>query len=132
MLRKFLCLMIGGLLLSFAATPAAFARTKEEKRAELTEKVKAGIVKLGVGEQSRIQVKLHNKTKFKGFVSEIGEEDFAVTDLKSGVTTRVAYPDVASARGNNLSTGAKIAIGMAIGAGVAILTLFILAATLGD
>lgn len=132
MFRKLICMLLSGLLLSAAVTQTTLAKTREEKRVELTEKIKAGIVKLGAGRESRVQVKLYNKTKLKGFISEIGEEDFAITDLKSGATTRVAYPNVSGVKGNNLSNGAAIAIGAAIGAGVALLTLIILAATLGD
>jgi hypothetical protein len=56
-----------------------------------------------------------------GYVSEIGDNSFAVTDVKTGAITKVAYHDVAQVKGKNLSTGAKIAIGVAIIVGVAIL-----------
>jgi len=99
-------------------TPAA--SSPADKEARLAEKVKAGILKLGVGPETRVDVKLKDKTKLTGYVSEIGDSSFAVTELKSGQVRTVAYPDVVQVKGNNLSTGAKIAITVAVIAAVAI------------
>ena len=41
-------------------------------------------------------------------------ESFAVVDDKTGAATTVTYPQVKQVKGNNLSTGVKIAIGIAI------------------
>jgi hypothetical protein len=97
-----------------AASPAA------DKEARLAQKVKAGILKLGVGPETRVDVKLKDKTRLTGYVSEINDSSFAVTDLKNGETRTVAYPNVVQVKGNNLSTGAKIAITVAVIAAVAI------------
>jgi hypothetical protein len=99
-------------------TPAA--SSPADKEARLAEKVKAGILKLGVGPETRVDVKLKDKTKLTGYVSEIGDSSFAVTELKNGQVRTVAYPDVVQVKGNNLSTGAKIAITVAVIAAVAI------------
>lgn len=99
-------------------TPAASSAADKEER--LAQKVKAGILKLGVGPETRVDVKLKDKTKLTGYVSEISDSSFAVTDLKSGQSRTVAYPDVVQVKGNNLSTGAKIAITVAVIAAVAI------------
>jgi hypothetical protein len=50
MFKKNLSLfLVGSLLLSLSATPAALAKTKEEKEAALAAKVKASVAKLGAG-----------------------------------------------------------------------------------
>jgi len=54
-----------------------------------------------------------------GYVSNIDESSFSVTRRNSTVTTTVAYRDVVQVKGNNLSTGAKIAIAAGIIAGIA-------------
>ncbi|MFN0119263.1 MAG: hypothetical protein ACKV2V_02045 [Blastocatellia bacterium] len=125
------------LLIATLAIPATAATDaspesakKEEARFRMTEKVKEGVVKLGTGADARIEVRLRDKTKVKGWISEIGEEHFMVTSAKTGAATRVAYPDVSGVKGNNLSTGAAIAIGAAIGAGVALLVLWAIFASL--
>jgi hypothetical protein len=102
------------------------ARTKEEKEAALAVKVKAGVAKLGAGKDAAISVKLRNKTKLKGYVSRIEEEAFVITDVKTGAETRVAYGDVTQAKGNNLSTGAIIAIAVGVTVGVTLLVIYII------
>jgi hypothetical protein len=132
MFKKNLSLIIvGSLLLSLFATPAALARTKEEKEAALAAKVKDGVAKLGAGVDTKISVKLRNKTKLKGYVSRIEEENFFITDAKTGAETRVAYGDVTQAKGNNLSTGAIIAIAAGVAVGVTLLVLYIIITTNG-
>ena len=113
-------MLICSLLFSLALAPAALANTKAEKEALFAAKVKAGIVKLGVGPDARLTVKLRDKTKLSGYVSQIGDASFVATDAKSGAATEVAYSDVTQVKGNNLSTGAWIAIGALAAAGILI------------
>lgn len=122
MTRKILSLVLVALLINLAGVPPAYAGTKEEKQARLAAKVKANILKLGTGEASRVKVVLRDKTKVEGYLSAAGDESFTVTDPKTGTATAVAYPQVSSVKGNNLSTGAKIAIG----AGVAAVVIFLI------
>jgi hypothetical protein len=111
---KTLLSMILITLIMTCGTQTAYADSKAEKQARFTEKVKLGIAKLGVGEEARVELKLRDKTKIKGYVREVGDEDFVVADAKTGATARVAYAQVQTVKGNNLSTGAKIAIGLGI------------------
>ena len=132
MFKKNLSLfLVGSLLLTLFAAPAALARTKEEKEAALAAKVKAGVAKLGAGVDAKISVKLRDKTKLKGHVSRIEEEDFFVADAKTGAETRVDYGDVTQAKGNNLSTGAIIAIAAGVAAGVTLLIIYLIIAANG-
>lgn len=105
-------------LIMVCGTQTAYADSKAEKQARFTEKVKLGIARLGVGEEARIELKLRDKTKIKGYVLEAGDEDFVVADAKTGAKARVSYAQVQTVKGNNLSTGAKIAIGLGILAGI--------------
>lgn len=118
MLKNFLALSIAcTLILTLTIPAAATSRSAAEKQNQFIEKVKAGVAKLGVGPEAQIQVKLRNKTKLSGFISEANETSFVVTD-KNGAKTVVAYPDVTQVKGNNLSKGAKILIIGGIVAGV--------------
>lgn len=130
MLKKICSALLSALLLQAAAVPA-FASTNAEKDSRRAEKVRAQLSKLGTGKDARVKLELRDKTKLEGYLSEAGSEDFAVTDA-SGNTTRVAYPQVSKAKGNNLSTGAKIAIGAGIGAAVTILILYLYVVTHED
>lgn len=123
MLRRICSVMLCGLLLQAAAIPA-FAATSAEKEAKRAEKVRTQLVKLGTGKDARVRVQLRDKTKLEGYLSATDADTFTVTD-NAGKSTAVPYPQVKKAHGNNLSTGAKIAIGAGIGAGVTLLILFL-------
>jgi len=115
MLQKSISLILVALLFSAGSVNLTYAAgSKEEKIAALATKVKEGIGKLGIGENARVEVKLRDKTKLKGYISEAEEDSFVVVDAKTGESTRVAYPAVKQVKGNNLHIGVKIAIGVAI------------------
>lgn len=130
--RNLVLMLVGALIFSLSTTPMTLAKSKEEKAAEFTSKVKTGIAQLGIGPEARIEVKLRDKTKLKGYVSQIHDSSFVIADAKTGATTEVSYPNVTSVKGSNLSTGAKIAIGVAIGVGVTFLILYIAYLAYGD
>ena len=119
MFKKVCSVVLSALLLQAAAVPA-FAGTKAEKEARRAEKVRAQVVKLGTGKDALVRVELRDKTKLEGYVSEVGDESFVITN-KAGVATAVTYPQVKKAHGHNLSTSAKIAIGVGIGIAIAVL-----------
>jgi hypothetical protein len=101
-------------LLSITCPSSALAGGNPEKEARFAQKVKTEIAKLGTGPDARVDLKLRDKTKLKGYISEVSDQSFAVVDDKTGTATTVAYPQVKQVQGNNLSTGVKIAIGIAI------------------
>lgn len=82
------------------------------KDAQLAEKVKASISKLGSGEDAKVKVKLKDGTKLKEYVRRIDQNNFFVTNDKDEAR-EVSYQQVKQVKGNNLSTGAKVAIGFA-------------------
>jgi hypothetical protein len=117
MLRKVFCVVLVGTLLHASVfAEVGWAKTKAEKQVVFVGKVKAGLEKLGIGEDTRVQVKLRDKTKLSGYISEINTETFVVNNLKTGQSTAVAYADVAQVKGQNLTRGQKVAIGVGIAA----------------
>ena len=123
MLKRICSVMLSALLLQAAAVPS-LAATSAEKEARRAEKVRAQLSKLGTGTDARVRLVLRDKTKLEGYLSEAGADTFAVTD-RDGKTTTVGYGQVGKAQGNNLSTGAKVAIGVGIGAAVTLIIFFI-------
>jgi hypothetical protein len=107
-----------------ASANPAFDKSTSDKETRLAQKVKTGVLELGTGQSTRVSVKLRDKTMLAGYISEIADNSFAITDPSSAVTTTVPYPDVVQVKGNNLSTGAKIAIAAGIIAGI-VITLYI-------
>lgn len=122
MFRKLVTLLVVALVINLSGVRLAHADSKEEKQARFAEKIKTNVLKLGTGESTRVKVKLRDQAKLEGYISDAGAETFTVTNRKTGVATTLAYPQVKSIQGNNLSTGAKIAIG----AGVAAAIIFII------
>ena len=114
MLKKVLSVMLVGFLFSGAGVRLAYAGPKEEKETRFAAKVKEGISKLGIGEQARIEVKLRDKTKLKGYVSEAGQDSFVLVNEKTNATSTVSYAQVKQVKGNNLSTAAEIALGIGV------------------
>lgn len=126
MTKRMLTMMLAALLIQAFCVRPASAASREEKQVQRVERVKAGILKLGVGMDARVALKLRNDVRLAGYITEAKDDSFVVTDLKTRAATTVAYGDVAQVRGNNLGTGAKIAIGIGIGVGLTILVLYLI------
>jgi len=124
MFKKLLSLSLVALLINLAGVTPAYAASKEEKQARFAEKVKTSVLKFGTGEAARVKIKLRDKTKLAGYISAADGEGFTVIDSKTGMATTIAYPQVKSVQGNNLSTGAKIAIGVGIAAAIIFIILW--------
>ena len=120
-MKKLLMMIVACLVVSALGVRPAAASSNSEKEIRFAGKVKEGVEKIGVGSNTRVEVKLRDKTRLKGYVNEISENGFVVTDLKTGASNNVAYADVRQIKGNNLSTRAKIAIGVSIAAGLIVL-----------
>ena len=125
MLKKVFAMILLCLLWQMSSVKPDFAKTREEKQSQLTQKVRLGISKLGVGHDARVAVTLRDRTKLTGYISEVKDESFTITDPKASTTTTVSYDDVTQVKGHSLSTGAKIAIGVGIGIGIVVIALAI-------
>ena len=120
--NRILAITLTGLLVcALVSVQPASARAKPDKQARLTEKVKSGILKLGPGKDSFVALKLRDKKVLVGYVSEVNDDSFVVSDPKTGTASSVACTDVTQVKGHNLGTGAKIGIGIAIGVGIALI-----------
>jgi hypothetical protein len=125
LLKKTIAVGIAGILISMAlGIESIYAGTKEGKDVQ-SEKIRAGIYKLGIGKDARVEVKLRDKTELQGYISEVSEDSFTVTDLKTEASSIVAYPNVRQVKGHNLTTRTKIMIGIAIAVGLGIVLYFI-------
>lgn len=107
-----------------SGTPA-IAQNDSSKQEQKTAMVKERIKKLGLGERTRIKVKLYTGATHQGYVSSANDDDFAVVD-QEGKSSSLKYSDVDTVGGKNLSTGAKVAIGVGIGVGATLLTLYLI------
>lgn len=126
-MKKLLTLMVACLVVSAVSVRPVAASSNAEKEVRFAGKVKLGIEKLGSGRDTRVEVKLRDKTRLKGYISEISDNGFVVTDVKTGASKNVAYAEVRQIKGNNMSTGAKIAIGVGVAVGLILLISWLIA-----
>jgi hypothetical protein len=122
MIYKTVSLFLLVAVFSLAFGTRSIAQTPQNSQEKKTAEVRAKIKRLGLGEGVKVKVKLYNETTYQGYVKEANIDDFVVVD-KTGTSRTVKYSDVKSIGGRNMSSGVKIAIGIAIGATAAILAL---------
>ena len=118
--KKCLSLALAALLAhAFGLSPlASDGAPGEGKKSLLAAQVKAAVV--DAGKSSRVRVLLYDKTKYDGYVTEIGEDHFVVADARTGASAPIGYREVKGIKGNSFSAGQKIAIGVGVGAAVAV------------
>ena len=121
MLKRTLMLMLSGIMLS-AAFGLRAVRAETGVDARQAQQARMSVLKLGTGERARVEVKLRDETKVKGYVSAAGADSFTITNARTGESTVVAYNDVAQVKrqGGGLSTMTKVLIGGAVAAGVVV------------
>ena len=81
--------------------------------------VKAKMRKMGVGERSVVRVKLKDGTELRGYLSQIENDSFTITDKAANKAASASYGDVLSLKGKGLPTSAKVLIAVGIGVAVA-------------
>lgn len=109
-----------------AQSPAATRTEVEQTR--FGQKVKMSLARLGVGKGARVSVQLRDKTLVAGYIREINEDSFVVTNPETSANTTVAYPAVRKLQGQHITTGIKIALQVA---GLALCILLLWAAITG-
>lgn len=83
MFKKYLTFILTILVINLACSVLVFAdTTKKEKEIKTAQKIRREIEKLGTGTDAKIEVKFKNGTKLKGYVSEITDDHFVVTNKK--------------------------------------------------
>jgi hypothetical protein len=61
-------------------------------------KARAKVEKMGVGRDARVEVRLRDNTRLKGYISRAGEDSFTITDSKMGTAQTLAYTDVSQVK----------------------------------
>jgi hypothetical protein len=107
-----------------ATTPAVASNAQQ------AEKVKMAIQQRGTGQKSKVKVKLRDKTELKGYISQIDDTSFQLTDKKTLKVTTVAYDSVEKVGGPGMSGSTKTVIWVGIGVAGAAIILGVLAAKL--
>ena len=113
-MTKRLLLLILAFFISSPNVLPARAQSSAEKQAEELSKIRSKVAKRGVGPNAKVKITLVDGTKLQGYVSEARADGFTVTDAKTGGSVVVEYSQVKQLKGEGLSKGAKIALGVGI------------------
>ena len=79
------------------------------------------VAKAGLGKDARVEVELNDKTKVKGYVSNVEADAFTIID-GSGAATRIAFADVKNLnkKSGGFWTRTKVITAAAVGAGLVV------------
>jgi hypothetical protein len=112
MFKNLLSVALGVLLLGMTTPVPSLAQSPAEK--EQADKIRAKVTRLGTGKRARVEIKLKDNTRLKGYIGQIAEEKFALVDPKHGTVTPVPYDQVQQIKNTNLSGWYALAIAPAI------------------
>ena len=114
MFRRTFAIMLSGLLLLTAfGYQGAGAQSRGDSHA--TEKIRSKVLKMGVGVNARVEVKLKDNTQFRGYISDANQDSFTVVERSTGSSRTVSYSDTSSVKkaGSGLSAKTWIILGAA-------------------
>ena len=102
-----------------------------DRQVTSVESVRIKIDKLGLGEKAKATIRTKDGAKIKGYISQAGEDSFAIRDRKTDAPTTIRYVDVLKVEKNRgHSTARNIGIGVAVGVGAVLAAVAILIASL--
>jgi hypothetical protein len=112
-------MLSGLLLLSAFGFQGAGAQSLVDQQA--TEKIRTKVLKMGVGVNARVAVKLRDNAQLTGYISEANQDSFTVVERGSGSSKTVSYADTQSVKkaGSGVSARTLIILG-AVAAGAAV------------
>lgn len=120
MFRRMFAVMLSGLLLLTAfGFQGAGAKSLGDQQS--TEKIRTKVLKMGVGINARVAVKLSDNTQLNGYISAADQDSFTVVERGTGSSKTVSYADTQSVKkaGSGVSAKTLIIIG-AVAAGAAV------------
>jgi hypothetical protein len=117
--RTFTIMLSGLLLLSAFGFQGANAMTLGDQQA--TEKIRTKVLKMGVGVNARVQVKLIDNSQLNGYITAADQDSFTVVQRGTGSSKTVSYADTQSVKkaGSGVSARTLLILG-AVAAGAAI------------
>jgi hypothetical protein len=117
--RIFTIVLSGLLLLSASGFQSAGAQSLVDQQA--TEKIRTKVLKMGVGVNARVAVKLRDNNQLNGYISDADQDSFTVVERGSGSSKTISYADTQSVKkaGSGVSAKTLLILGaVAVGAAV--------------
>ena len=120
MIRRTFAIMLSGMIL-LAAFGFQHAGAQSLGDSQATEKIKTKVLKMGVGVNARVEVKLKDHNQFRGYISDATQDSVTVVEKTTGSSKTVSYSDASSVKKASSGWSAKswIILGaVAVGAAV--------------
>lgn len=134
MFRKCFSLILSLIFFCTTSGNAAVLAQRKTDADSAAEKIKRKVLARGTGVEARVEVKLRDGSKVKGYVQEAAAEHFVVVraDEHVGQSVRIEYREAKELNGygKGLSSGARKAVlgtAVAVGLTVGVVGLFLLA-----
>lgn len=124
-MKKTTCVLALLLMLVPVAQVAA-QKQKQTLTEKSVERARKSVARMGVGSRAKATITLYDRTKVKGYIYSVGDDDFVVRDSKTDSPTTVRYADVMDV---NDKSNNNLLIGL-VAAGVGA-TIFAVVATRG-
>jgi len=118
MVSKIVAVVLLGVMacLSFRAEAQSEVDEQARERQNTASIAKARVQEIARGKSSVVYVKLRDGTQLRGYISQIANDSFTMTDKATNITTAVSYGDVVVLRGKAPSSArSKVRIGAGIG-----------------
>ncbi|MGH9962022.1 MAG: hypothetical protein ACREBC_33650 [Pyrinomonadaceae bacterium] len=114
MFQRLVAIMLTGMLLAMTVGSHQANAQSGQDDTRVT-KVRTDVFKLGVGEKARVEVKLRDNSRVKGYIGEATADSFVVVDSENGYRQTIAYADVDKVKkaGSGISTKSWIILGAA-------------------
>ena len=117
MIKKYLAVLLMGVTtaLTLSLPTTTFAQTTTDPA-----KTKSKVQTLSVNRDKKVEVKLRDTTKYKGYISAVESDSFTVTDSKTGTSQKFTYSEVEDIKkvGGGVSTKTLLIIGGVAAGGI--------------
>ena len=114
MFKNLLSVTLGVLLLGMTTPVPSSAQSPTAKEPPQVDLIKAKVTRLGMGRQARVEVKLKDNTRLKGYIGQITEDGFALVDPRHGTVTPVPYAQIQQIKNTNHSGWYALGFGAAV------------------
>jgi len=110
LIKKYLAVLLVGVItaLNLSNPATTFAQTATDQA-----KTKSKVQTLSVNRDKKVEVKLRDSAKYKGYISAVESDSFTLTDSKKGTSQKFAYSEVEDIKkvGGGVSTKTWLMIG---------------------
>ncbi len=97
------------------------AQSQNNRDDENLRNIKTKVARIFSEKRGKVTIKYKDGAKVKGYITEVRDDNFSISEPKSGKIAAVDYAQVSSVSNKSFPLAAKIGIGVAAGIGVLIL-----------